>query len=156
MSSPHHPGADAKDEVVANTASYEPRQARGLSRTQRMLLLRAFSGPIVLQRDEVPSAQGLVRRGLARTYRPTRPSFSLERPSYVPGSRRTMSLTHAGVAVAKRLEAPPEKASPLTAYELWAMAEELAEAVLASSRRGSVKDLAQRLVDRLRESGLES
>ena len=136
----------------ANTFSYQPEQAQGLSVLQRSLLVRASGGTrwITLDKREIPAAGGLVRRGLAGWDRPTKGSFSNRRP--IPGTCRTFWLTDSGRAVAKHVAPPPPpSAEPLTLEELSASSRELALAVLRATPSGFVANRARALLERLDE-----
>jgi hypothetical protein len=137
-----------------------------LSVRQLALMCRAFEAgaedpslssrfSIVLERHELAAARGLVHRKLARTYRPSKRSWSA-RPNYLPGSRRELTLTPAGVAFVEKM-APERRAwllqkpvQPVDLEEALALARDLARDVLHYEAAGTfLHNRARGVLERL-------
>jgi hypothetical protein len=108
-----------------------------------------------LERDEVPIAMGLQRRGLISTNRPTKGSILAERRRAVPGSVRTAWLTSMGIAMCRHYKLEPREPLPATSSGFDAFASSNDRVVL-QLRSGETVDLspseARDLADALGEA----
>lgn len=146
-------------ERSANTQRYNAKQAKGLSAVQWGLLAAALADErahkygfgLYLDREHVPAALGLERRGLVVTDRPMASPLWARSKRAVPGTRRSYSLTNDGRAVAKqRKDAVLPPRVPLELGEAKQLLRELADAVLRDD--GLAVNLARAARERLAEA----